>query len=175
MKTFENLLKEESNKLTNDEVLDFLDELLDDDENELSDEEEVLLNGFCYILENENISQQSLSFILSELSELYDEEYDKEEYENMISWYIAGDSELREKIEHRIRGGKKVAFRPGYRKVGGKWVRIKKSTIRKQTRQAKKRSRKPKKQSTINKAKRSRRKTYAKNKNYIKRQAAKRN
>lgn len=87
-----------------------------------------------------------------------EEDVDEDEDENDI------DRQIIEAMKIKIRGGKKVKFRPGYR--GGKKISL--ATKRKLKKAAIKRSRKPKKASTIAKMKKSRKKTASKFKSFLK-------
>lgn len=169
MKNFASLLEMNDELLTNELVFDTVQEVLEDFDSDLSDEEDQLLTAFAFLLDRgPEFDQKSLSYILSVINVLYVGEEDEDDYD------YEEENSLNEEIVRKVRRGKRVAYRPGYRKVGNKYQRIKPSTRRKQSRKAKRFHQAHNvKRSSINKAKRSRKKTYSRHGSFIKHQSKK--
>lgn len=157
------------------DILDIIDEIINDG---VSEEEYMLLNVIYFILKENEFDEEMLMEIGDAIDNYIgdeDEEMEgdfEDETEDMKEIEESEDENefdidelLIEKMVRKIRGGKIVKFRPGYR--GGK--KIKPSTRRKLKKAAIKRSRRPVKASTKRKRLKSRIKNARKFKAFLKR------
>jgi len=144
-------------------ILDYIDEIVQDEDVQITEDEFILLNIIRFAVEKGNMDNDVLEEIGDSL-DYYDNGDENEEEEVDIVGDDIDENEddiaaqLIEKIVKKVRGGKIVKIKKGYR--GGK--KIKPSTLMKQKRAAKKRARRPVKSSTKLKRKKSLRKTLRK-------------
>jgi len=168
----EKVLLDEPVDLKSD-VLEYIKDILDE-EDDVTLEEQNLLEAIYELVEHSTeFNSESLEYVLDRLentfdSHLYDEDYVGNPVEAM-------DESLEEaSIKKVIRDGKIVKKKKGYKLVGGRWVKVKRSAKVAWKKGARKRRHKKIKGSTKAHMKRMKKKSLRKQVGFDKRRSAKR-
>jgi len=168
---------DESDLVTTDDVAGLIGELLRDEDSTV--EEVNLLSVIQSVIRFISLSPILLAYIYDMIYEAFfdvdDENSHEPMYHDLFSKGIdpLGDvPKIGEGYKLRIRGGKKVKKREGYRKTASGWKKIGAGEKRKMSLRMKKaHRRKPRKKSSYRKASRARKKTSRKFGSFIKRQS----
>jgi hypothetical protein len=150
-------------------------------------EEERLLSLIGDMVNQGHFTAKNLAYIEDTLTDIFippeDEEMGEAFGKSFLELVEAGEydddkptmseEQLIDELKKRIRHGKKQTFKPGYRKVGGKYTKIKATTKQAQKRAARKRRHRKVKRSTVAKAQRSRKRTQRRHGAFLKRQRGK--